>query len=285
MSGLAPAVQAAAGAPDEPEAGRGLTLGFFLRREVRRVFSRPFDELLTCLANVALVCIGWFLLPEGLKDWLFELRAQQAFPIVLCIWMLADTPATNVLGADPDLALQVLDSRPLLRRYLWAKHMVLMAVVVPVCVGATIALGIEHSRYSLIVFGCALVFIVPIGTLVVSSLQGILLPYHQLPVRWRWENRWRVRMTARWAALLVLPYATVPFVAGAIVSPSIAVLRSMSSMHNGLRRPSTPGLLIAALIAVLMAALFVWIGQRVTWWVVRWRRHALSGYLRNVQRG
>ncbi len=282
---MASVAGAATGVVDAPAAERNLTLGWFVRQELRRVFRLPFDELATCLLNLVLVCVGWYVLPQGLKDWLFSLRAPQAFPIVLCFWMLADTPATNVFGCDSTLALRVLDSRRLLRRFLWAKHLVLGAIVGVICSIFAVSLGVDRSHYGLVIFICLLVFVAPLGTLAVASWQGLLLPYHQLPVRWRWDNRHLVVRQARWLTLILLPYVSVPFIASAVIYPALGVLRLTSGPHQGLSHPSATGLVLASVVAIIMSTLMVHLGHAVAWRLARWRRHSLAAFLRNSQRG
>src|SRR4051794_25460675 len=76
-----------------------------VRAERARMQAHPQDELLTIGINALLVCLAWFLLPTETKNSVFPLHGPLAFPLVLVAWMLADTPATNVLAKDPEPAL------------------------------------------------------------------------------------------------------------------------------------------------------------------------------------
>ena len=58
--------------------------------------------------NALLVTICWFLLPDKIVNWLFTLHGPLAFPYFLEMWMLGDTPATNVAGRDAVRAAQQL---------------------------------------------------------------------------------------------------------------------------------------------------------------------------------
>jgi len=44
------------------------------------------------------------------KDWLFIPQRPAAFAVVLETWMLADVPATNVIGKDVDTMVPALDN-------------------------------------------------------------------------------------------------------------------------------------------------------------------------------
>ena len=59
--------------------------------------------------NGVLVTAAWLWLPLPLQDLVFTLHGALAFPVVLATWMLADVPATNVLGSDADRVLATLD--------------------------------------------------------------------------------------------------------------------------------------------------------------------------------
>jgi hypothetical protein len=71
-----------------------------VRSEYRRIFTDRRDDLIAVSFNALLVTICWFLLPDSVRNWLFTLHGALAFPYVLQMWMLGDTPATNVAGRD-----------------------------------------------------------------------------------------------------------------------------------------------------------------------------------------
>ena len=71
-----------------------------VRSEYRRIFTERRDDLIAVGFNAGLVTICWFLLPDSILNWLFTLHGALAFPYVLEMWMLGDTPATNVAGRD-----------------------------------------------------------------------------------------------------------------------------------------------------------------------------------------
>ena len=79
--------------------------------------------------NAALVTVCWFLLPDSIRNWLFVLHGALVFPFILEMWMLGDTPATNVAGRDAVRAASQLDDPSALRVWLRAKHIVLTSFV------------------------------------------------------------------------------------------------------------------------------------------------------------
>jgi hypothetical protein len=253
--------------------------------EIARVLRPPHKELLSVAGNAALVCIAWFLLPAGLKTWLFSRRSPQAFPVVLSAWILADVPATNVLGVDRVAAIAALRDTAAFGRFLWAKQLVLMGLVVPICVLAALLVGAGGGRGSLVAFICFAVIASPFGTLAVACWLGIVFPYHPQSLQWRWQRRGNVFATGRWLALILLPYAIVPFLAGLIIAPGVAILRATSPVHEGLRHPSTLAVIAGCVVVALIAAAFTVIGHRTAVWLARARRSQLLTYLGNPNRG
>jgi hypothetical protein len=72
-----------------------------VRAEYARIFTDRRDDLIAVSFNALLVTICWFLLPNSVRSWLFTLHGALAFPFVLEMWMLGDTPATTWLVAMP----------------------------------------------------------------------------------------------------------------------------------------------------------------------------------------
>jgi hypothetical protein len=70
-------------------------------REYRRVVRPPWEIPTALVTNGALMVAAWFLLPPRAHAFLFSLNGPLAFPVILASWMLADTPATNVMGSSP----------------------------------------------------------------------------------------------------------------------------------------------------------------------------------------
>jgi hypothetical protein len=245
----------------------------------------PHNELLSVAGNAALVCIAWFLLPNGLKTWLFSRRSPQAFPVVLSAWILADVPATNVLGVDRVAAVAALRDMAAFRRFLWAKQLVLTALVVPICLLAALLVGTGGGRGGLLAFICFAVIASPFGTLAVACWLGIVFPYHPQSLRWRWQHRGNVFATGRWLGLILLPYAIVPFLAGLIIAPGVAILRASSPVHQGLRHPHALAVIAACIVVAIIAAGLTVIGHRTAVWLARARRSQLLTYLGNPNRG
>ena len=74
--------------------------------------------------------------------------------------------------------------------------------------------------------------VVPFGALGISAWVGIFFPYHPMPLRFRWEHRRpRGRMLWRWLTLAVIPYVLVPWLAVALMIPSL-LLWGFTSVHG-----------------------------------------------------
>ena len=99
-----------------------------IKSEYGRIFTERRDDLIAVGFNAMLVTICWFLLPGSIVNWLFTLHGPLAFPYVLEMWMLGDTPATNVAGRDAVRAAQQLHDPAALRLWLRAKHIVMWSL-------------------------------------------------------------------------------------------------------------------------------------------------------------
>lgn len=166
----------------------------------------PAIEYQTLVCNAIIVTICFYLLPTTFKNWLFsEFHGKQAFVMVLVSWMISDVISTNLLGHDPDNALRALENPNGIARLVRVK-----ACALALCVGgvgsltALILGGTSHdvARALTILPMC---FGMPLVTVCIGSLVGVLAPYRLRTARWRWENRKRYWMNLRWALLIFIP--------------------------------------------------------------------------------
>ena len=250
-----------------------------LRSEVARVRRPPFETLLTVAVNAALMSSAWFFLPPPLFDELFSLHGSLAFAFVLSSWMYSDVPATNVLAPDAPRVLAAIDQPHVLRRILVAKSTVLWCIVAPVCLLVSFIMGAgSHDRVAA-VYSAIAIGIVPFGVLSVSCWLGIVFPYHPVPIRYRWSQRthWRT-MLVRWGALVLLPYAVVPGLTVAFLSPSLLIWGLTRPVGLSQKLPDNDlGLGIGLACAIALAA--VYLGQRYSLRLIARRRDKLVTYL------
>jgi hypothetical protein len=164
-----------------------------LANEYRRVARPPWEIPTVLVTNGALMVAAWFLLPPRVHDFMCSLNGPLAFPVILASWMLADTPATNVMGSNPALALSVLQDQAAYWRWLAARCIVIGSIIGVACAAGVMYAGIGHYPWSEIIWACLLVTVLPLGVLPVAAWLGILFPYHPRSFRWRWQHRraWR----------------------------------------------------------------------------------------------
>ena len=117
-----------------------------VKAEYRRIFTERRDDLIAVGFNALLVTFCWFLLPDRIVNWLFTLHGALAFPYFLEMWMLGDTPATNVAGRDAVRAVAQLHDPAALRLWLRAKHLVLASFIGPTAAIVAIVIGIVQQR-------------------------------------------------------------------------------------------------------------------------------------------
>jgi hypothetical protein len=268
-----------------PDADGTLGLGTVVRAEFARVKANPQDELLTIGINALLVCLAWSLLPTKAKNSLFPLHGPLAFPLVLISWMLADTPATNVLAKDPDLALRTLTRPRDLRQVLRAKRIVLVTFVAPIVVVVAAAIGISSHHLWATLYIIGVLLLLPYAVLAISVWLGIVFPYHPRSMRWRWQQRHSRAKLIRWTALCCLPYVLVPLVGALLLWPSLVVVNAVSNAHKNPAHITASGFLAGVAVAALTVVLALVLGNHVTRWLVERRREPLAGYLIDPDRG
>jgi len=256
-----------------------------LQAEWSRVLRPPFETPLTVAINAGLMSSAWFFLPPTLVNEVFTLHGSVAFAFVLSSWMYSDVPATNVLAPDGLRVMAAIDQPRMLRRLLLAKCTVLWCFVAPLCLLISFLVGAGQSDRITAVYSAVAIGVVPFGVLAVSAWLGILLPYHPVPLRYRWSRRreWR-HMLVRWGALVLLPYAVVPALTIAFLAPSLLIWGLTSPSGLTKKLPDNDfGLGIA--LACVIAGLAVWLGHRVALRLIARRRHALVAYLSDPLRG
>jgi hypothetical protein len=250
--------------------------------EYRRVVRPPWEIPTALVTNGALMAAAWFLLPPRAHAFMFSLNGPLAFPVILASWMLADTPATNVMGSSPALALSVLEDQAAYWRWLAARCIVIGSLIGVACAAGVMYVGVGHYPWSEILWACALVAFLPIGVLPVAAWLGIVFPYHPRSLRWRWQHRRAWRSHLRWVGLAFAPFFYVPLIGLAILSPGVQLARSIKLPGQRLT-PAQFGISAAVVCAtaVVAAAIGLWVARRL----LAWRTTHLAAYLANTDKG
>src|SRR3954470_16372340 len=244
--------------------------------EYPRVVPPPRDIPRVLLTNGALMAAAWFLLPPRAHAFMFSLNGPLAFPVILASWMLADTPATNVMGSNPALALSVLQEHAAYWRWLAARCIVIGSLIGVGCAAGVLYVGLGHYPWSEIVAACAVVTLLPVGVLPVAAWLGIMFPYHPQSLRWRWQHRRAWRTNLRWAALGFAPFLYVPLIGIAILTPGVELARSVKQPGQRLTPPQFGvSAAVVCATAIAAAALGLWVARRL----LAWRTRQLDAYL------
>jgi hypothetical protein len=250
-----------------------------LRAEGARALQPPFEAIITVAVNATLMSTLWFLLPSNLKDDVFTLHQSLLFAVVLCGWMYADVPATNVLGSDAERILAAIDDPPMLRRLLDAKSVVLWIMVTPICLIVAIISGIESKDLLVTLYSTVWIGIVPLGVLGVSSFVGIRYPYHPMSLRTRRDHlKPRRRMLWRWIVLITIPYLVVPMLSALLMVPSLLIWGFAPSTGLSTQIPHSYLGLGVGIACVLAAGSSVG-GRRLGCAMIRRRRAELVAFL------
>ena len=261
------------------------TFGDAVRAEFGRALRPPYATLSTVAANGAFMSLAWFFLPRGLKDDLFTLHGTLAFALVLAAWMYSDVPATNVLAPDRQRVMAAIDDPVLLRRLLYAKNIVLWTFITPVCAVIALFTGIFGHDLLSTLYTVIWIGVVPFGALGISAWVGILFPYHPLPLRFRWEHRRpRGRMLWRWLTLAVTPYVLFPWLALALMTPSL-LLWGFTSAHGLSAKLPDNDLGLGVALACAVAILCSFVSHRQGVKMAQRRRARLLAFLADPARG
>jgi hypothetical protein len=256
-----------------------------IKSEYVRIFTERRDDLIAVGFNAMLVTICWFLLPGSIVNWLFTLHGPLAFPYVLEMWMLGDTPATNVAGRDAVRAAKQLHDPAALRLWLRAKHIVMWSIVGPVGAIVAIVIGLVQHRYGDAAAAATVLLFLPLGVLSVAAWIGIWMPYHPQKLLWRWRHRsdWRAALV-RWLALVLVPFLIVPAIAVVLLIPSLII---WIIAHQGYppQQMDTTGLWIGTAVSVAVSlTTFAW-APGVAATIARRRSERLHVYLSNPEHG
>jgi hypothetical protein len=256
-----------------------------IKAEYKRMLTIRRDDLVAVAVNAGLVTICWFLLPDTALNWLFALHGALAFAYVLEMWMLADAPATNVLGRDPDRALSLLQDPAAMRQWLRAKHIALWTFVGPPCAVVALVIGIARGQYMQAVAVALIVLSLPLGVLSIAAWIGIWLPYHPRGLLWRWRHRSDRRgAVLRWGILVLLPFLVVPVIAVLLLTPTLLIW-TLVAHPQPLRDVGPAGLWLGTAVACAVSLIVFAPGPVITSKIARRRLDRLSGYLSNPEHG
>lgn len=256
-----------------------------VRAELARMRHWPAIEYQTLICNGLIATLCFVALPVVWKDWLFsEFQGKQAFVLILISWMISDVIASNLLGHDPNSALEALSHSGGIARLIRVK-----ATALSLCVGgigtvvATI-LGIVSHHLGLALGMVPIYFATPLATVCVGSLLGVIAPYRLRTARWRWENRKRWFMQLRWAILVFVP----SWFLGTFISFFVIPLHlfSKGTMHL-FHRVLGPGAQIFVFSGTLVVetALLVLILPALAQILANRRREKLRNYLTSEEAG
>ncbi len=227
-----------------------------LKTELRRILRPPYS-VLTCIAvNGLLVTLLWFIAPTWLHDLFFSWDSTYFFPIVLASWMIADVPATNQLAPDRYRVLSSLDNAEAIARLLRAKHLAIALICIPITVTAAIVVGVVTGAWVTMVLTVVWVSAVPLSSIGIACIVGVLWPYHELPLKTRWQlrSKWRT-IFLRWGFLILLPYGLVPALGLVGMAPSLLIwwaAKAFGQSGEALDVAFLAGLLIATPLALLV---------------------------------
>ena len=227
-----------------------------LKAELRRIRRPPYSVLVCISVNAILVTLLWFVAPTWLHDLFFSWDNTYFFPIVLASWMIADVPATNQLAPDRYRVLSSLDNEEAITRLLRAKHLAIALICIPITVSTAIVVGVATGAWVTMVLTVVWVSAVPLSSIGIACIVGVFWPYHELPLKTRWQlrSKWRT-IFLRWGFLILLPYGLVPALGLVGMAPSLLIwwaAKAFGQSGEALDVAFLAGLLIATPLALLV---------------------------------
>lgn len=256
-----------------------------VRAELRRTFHRPFEVPIIVATNGTAMTLAWFLSPPRLTDLLFRFHGPLAYPMILAGWMYSDVPATNLLGADAEHSIRILNDRTALRHRQRARNLVLWLLISPLAATIAVVVGIHVKRPLVTIFTLLWITVVPLGALGVAAWLGVFFPYHAVPLKQRWAHRRPFgRKIARWLILAMLPWMVVPGLVFLISVPTVGLWAATYHAWRGRRIPDTYFAWGVAL-GCAMALLFWVLGARLGARFAQRRRDKLATFLADPDRG
>ena len=246
------------------------------------MWRHPLDTLGVLAFNGILMTIIWLLLP---RSWFFTFTGPSGYAFALASWMYADVTATNILATDRDRILALLDDESALRTTLRAKQTALWLMVAPLSTCAAVVCGFLERDWRYTTLVVAAVAVVPVGALAISALVGVMFPYHQQPLAWRWNERRRFRpVVLRWAVLVLIPYVVYPIAAQLIFAVPVGLMWLVAHVDTS-TRIRTEVFAVCLILSAILSFAGWWYANR---FAVRWiDRHktVLRDYLLDRERG
>ena len=271
-------LRAAVAVPHEEEALPN-SVSQAVRLEFGRALYTTYVVPSVIAVNGLLMAGLWRRAPGGSKYSLFSLHGPLAFALVLGGWIITDVPATNLLGPEPRRMSVGLDDPVMFRRVLYAKNLILLTFVAPVCSLVAVIIGTSDHDYVAMVITIVAFTVMPFGVLGISAWVGIRFTYHPIPLRERLAHRhcWR-QMWVRRLVLVVTPYRVVPLLGFAFITPTL-LLWGISAQNGLTGRLSDGEYTLGVLMACGLSFIGAVFGQGAG---VRWaihRKKRLSAYL------
>lgn len=253
--------------------------------ELSRLFRAPRAELGVIAFNAVIVAVGWFVLPAGLKDWLFDkVPGPIAFAIVLETWLLSDVTSTNVFGHDVDAALAALHRPGGVRGLLRVKVTALALLIGAPCAVVAVAIAAHLGSVTAGLVFVPILLALPFSVVLISAAVGIVLPYKIRSLRWRWTQRRSWRTTARWLAAVLIPYWLVGLLATALIVPAFVVASRVTAPRVA-GAPPTATIALAGLFSCIVAAVAAAVVPWLWEWLAMSVRAPLAEYLSDPRAG
>jgi hypothetical protein len=256
-----------------------------VRSEYARILAHGRDDLLAVGFNAALVTVCWFLLPDSIRNWLFVLHGALVFPFILEMWMLGDTPATNVAGRDAVRAASQLDDPSALRLWLRAKHIVLTSFIGPIAaIVAMVIAALQQEYMTGAAIAITLLFL-PSRRVERRGMDRTLAALSPPEAALALAASFRLASSvASVGVLLVLPYLVVPLIGIVLLSPTLII---WIIAHQGYppHEMAPAGLWTGTAVSIVVSLIvFAW-APGVASKIARRRRDQLHDYLSDPEHG
>jgi hypothetical protein len=212
--------------------------------ELRSVIIPPHLLLNTLIINSAISFLFF------LGSLLLNLYDEQLLPVAaatILLWGLADSSFTNQLLFNKDQSIKEIKKYGSLERFLVIKNLLVIVLSVPVTIFYGLILVGITGKWTEILYGVALAFILIWGWLGISNAMSVSLPFDKKTIK----NIVKNKLWFKYATYYVLPWILLPVYILILSIPFILLGWTRSDAANNHK--------LLTLIILFSCSLLIWV--------------------------
>ena len=221
------------------------SLVYEIRKELSRDFLPPRTFLNTLVLN-SVISFIFFLVSYLIGSYNEELLRIAATTVLL--WTLADSSLTNQLIFDKPRTKSELKNNGTLKRLFLSKNLTVAILSIPITIAYGLLLVTITGKWSDIIYGVIMAFILIWGWLGVSNMMSVILPFQQINIK---NNRHNKKVLIKYGFLYVLPWFLLPVYVAILSLPFILLGWTRADATNNHR--------LTTLLILFIGSILIWI--------------------------